>query len=204
MILINIFILTSTISCNNIQTLDNFNLSEYIRHKWYIQKQQETQYLPKDYNYCVTAKYEISTKKIPFYNGTVLSVENYAKKNNINGELVNKNNTTLCARQTKVKSKLLVAPCFLPNIFAGDYWIIDAGPKSNDYQWAIVSGGNPTQQYKNGCTTKTNTINNAGLWLFTKIQVANQTIINYMLNKLKTVGFKTDLLNNVTQYGCKY
>ena len=199
-----IFIIATSLTCNNIQTLENFNLSEYVKHKWFIQKQQETLYLPKEYNYCVTARYELTNQTVPFFDGNVLSVVNFAKKNNITGEPVNKNNTTLCARQTKVKSKLLVAPCFLPNIFAGDYWIIDAGPKSNDYQWAIISGGNPTQQYKNGCTTKTNTINNSGLWLFTKTQNASQQIIDYMLNKLKSVGFTTDLLNNVVQKGCKY
>ena len=29
------------------------------------------------------------------------------------------------ARQGKAPAKLLVAPCFLPNFFAGDYWILD-------------------------------------------------------------------------------
>lgn len=50
-------------------------------------------------------------------------------------------------------SKLKVAPCFLPKVFSGDYWVV-AYSESEGY--ALVSGGQPTKQGQNGlCTTGT-------------------------------------------------
>ena len=112
-------------TCPTVTTLENFNLSEYVRDIWYIQKQQVTSYLPKSTNYCVSARYQVSNKSVPFYSGTVLEVYNEARLNSTNGEQLNRNNMTLCARvpNSSNPSKLLVAPCFLPNLLAGDYWV---------------------------------------------------------------------------------
>jgi lipocalin len=193
-------------SCPPVSTVDNFNLTEYVRDRWYIQRQQVTNYLPIENNYCVSAKYSISNKKVPFYHGTVLDVYNRANVNGINGTNENKNNYTLCARipDSNVSSKLLVAPCFLPNIFAGDYWVIDAGPSSNNYQYAIVSGGQPTIQLKDGCTTSTNGTNDSGFWFFTRHQNVNMSLINTMNEIAHRKGFSLKLMNNVTQLGCNY
>ena len=198
--------LLSSESCPKINTVNNLNLTEYISHNWYIQMQQETYYLPKDFNYCVRANYKNSNKKIPFYKGEVLDVYNYANKGKINSYNVNFQNTILCARipDNKIQSKLIVAPCFLPNFLGGDYWILDAGPESNNYEYAIVIGGQPDVRYTDGCTTKTNKVNNAGLWLFTKEPTPPNSIIDYMLNKLKILGISKSQLNNVTQKGCLY
>lgn len=193
-------------SCPNVSTVDNFNLTEYVRDRWYIQRQQVTNYLPIETNYCVSARYSISNKKVPFYQGTVLNVYNQANMDGVNGTNINKNNFTLCARipDSNVSSKLLVAPCFLPNIFAGDYWVIDAGPSSNNYQYAIVSGGQPTIQLKDGCTTSTNGTNDSGFWFFTRQQNVNNTLINLMNTLAREKGFSLMLMNNVTQKGCIY
>ena len=197
--LLSIFVISE--QCKNVNTQNNFNITEYLNGKWYIQMQQVTNYLPIEDNYCVTAEYNLSNKKVPFYNGKVISVYNYANKDMVNGENVNKNKNILCARipNNNIKSKLLVAPCFLPNLFAGDYWVIAAGPNSTKYEWAIVSGGQPNIQYNDGCTT-----NNTGFWFFTRDQVAS----NNLINKLKSIsiknGFSIRKLNNVTQKGCKY
>ena len=86
-------------------------------------------------------------------------------------ENINANNFTLCARipNTSVSSKLfLVAPCFLPNLFGGDYWVIIAGPSSDNYQYAVVSGGQPLVQYPDGCTTRNDTMNNARIMVIHK------------------------------------
>ena len=167
--------------------------------------QQETPYLPKKSNYCVTAKYTLSNKSIPFYKGTVLNVYNNARLNNVSGEQLNYNNSTLCARVNGENSKLLVAPCFLPNLFAGDYWIIAVGPYSNNYQYAIVIGGQPNIQYPDGCSTSTKTINQSGLWILTR----NQTVSNQFLEILKIYliqyfAITPSLLNKVKQTNCTY
>lgn len=201
-----LFASTTAQSCPIVSTQNNFNLTEYVREKWFIQQQQITTYLPLRENYCVTAKYNISDKKILGYDGEVLNVYNYANLDRVNGEKANKHNQVLCARVPNKSnpSKLLVAPCFLPNAFAGDYWVIAAGPKPDNYQWAIVSGGQPTVQYHDGCTTKTKGSNGAGFWYFSRVPVASDKTIQ-TLNKLaKSKGYTLSQLHNVVQENCSY
>ena len=193
-------------ACPTVSTVDNFNITEYTRDRWYIQKQQITEYLPLRNNYCVNAMYKVSNKTVPFYHGIVLDVFNNANTDGVNGTRVNQNNFSLCGRipNENVSSKLLVAPCFLPNFFAGDYWVIDAGPSSSNYEYAIISGGQPTIEYSDGCTTSTNYTNNSGFWFFTREKIASDNLIRYMENRAKEKGFTLRLLNNVTQFGCNY
>ncbi len=192
--------------CTIVETQTNFNLTEYIRERWYIQQQQITGYLTLKENYCVTAKYNISNKKIIDYKGVVLNVYNYANLFKVNGEEANKHNQVLCARvpDKTNPSKLLVAPCFLPNVFSGDYWIIAAGPRSDNYEWAIVSGGQPTVQYKDGCTTKTSGSNGAGFWYFSRVPIADKNIIKKLNKIAKSKGYTLSQLHNVTQKNCSY
>ena len=192
--------------CTIVNTQPNFNLTEYIRERWYIQKQQITSYLPLNENYCVTAKYNISDKKIIGYKGVVLNVYNYANLYKVNGKQANKYNQVLCARVPNKTnpSKLLVAPCFLPNVFAGDYWVIAAGPESDNYEWAIVSGGQPTVRYKDGCTTKTDGSNGAGFWYFSRVPMASNNVIKKLNKIAKSKGYTLSQLHNVTQKNCSY
>ena len=120
-----------------------------------------------------------TNKKVPLFNGTVLAVYNYANKDKVNGENVNKNKQILCARvpNNKLKSKLLVAPCFLPNFLGGDYWVIAVGPTSDNYKWAIISGGNQQVQYKDGCTTKTDGVNGAGFGFLQEIKIQMKILL---------------------------
>jgi len=193
-------------NCPKIQTVNNLNLTEYIREPWYIQMQQVTPYLPKNSNYCVFARYNKTLKHVPFFSGQVLSVYNYANLNGVNGYNLNSNNMTLCARipNANESSKLLVAPCFLPNLFGGDYWIIDVGPETNNYEYAIVIGGQPNVRLSDGCTTSNSTMNNSGLWIFSRNSIVNSSFIEKMLYKLKSMNISTSLLNNVTQQNCTY
>ena len=107
----------------------NFNLTEYVRKSWYIQAQQVESYQPLDSLYCVTATYDLDGATVPFFRGTVVTVYNYGNKGAVNGPNVNKNNMTLCARATNASdtSRLAVAPCFLPNLAAGPYWLLGVG-----------------------------------------------------------------------------
>ena len=102
----------------------------------------------------------------------------------------------MCARQKNEThpEKLLVAPCFLPNLFGGPYWILAVGPYSFNYTWAIVIGGQPSVKYNNTCTTSENRINNSGLWLFTRDKIASNSIINKMLYFLKKNNITTTRL----------
>ena len=61
----NLFLVSSM--CPTVTTVDNFNVTEYIRDAWYIQKQQVTSYLPiSETNYCVSATYRLSNRSVPF------------------------------------------------------------------------------------------------------------------------------------------
>ncbi len=206
LILLTLLASSTLNKCPIVNTQTNFNLTEYIRKRWYIQQQQVTSYLPLEENYCVTAKYNISDRKILGYKGVVLNVYNYANLRKVNGEQANKHNQVLCARVPNEKnpSKLLVAPCFLPNAFAGDYWVIAAGPASDNYEWAIVSGGQPTVEYEDGCTTKTTGSNGAGFWYFSRVPIASERVIKKLNKVARAKGYTLSQLHNVTQANCTY
>lgn len=202
-------ILSTSISlntCPHIQPMRNFNTTEYIRSTWYIQQQQITGYQPRESLYCVAQTLNETNKTVPFYEGSVISVYNYGRLNGVNGTSENPNNFTLCARQLNNSdpARIINAPCFLPNIFAGPYWVIAAGPTHDNYEWAIVSGGAPTIRYPDGnCSTSLTGTNGSGLWLFTR----KQDGFNYvplMRELLLNKGYTTSQLLNVTQSGCNY
>lgn len=195
--------------CPNIELQTNppLNLTEYSKHTWYIQQQQVNGYQSESDLYCVAATYNHDNhSKVPFFNGTVLSVYNYANSQRVNGYHTN-NNTVLCARQYNHSSpeKLAVAPCFLPNVFGGPYWVVYAGPYSNNYQYAIVSGGQPSVRIDNyTCTTKLNGFINSGLWIFSRERVLDNNTLGFLRNILIKRGISTRNLLNVTQLGCNY
>eukprot|EP00964_Phaeocystis_antarctica_P074382 scaffold45727_cov72-Phaeocystis_antarctica.AAC.1 len=99
----------------------SFNLTEYTRATWYIQKQQVTGYQNLSDLFCVTATYALEGKTVPLSNDTVATVYNYGNEGRVNGPNQNADNMTLCARAVDPDdpSKLAVAPCFLPNSLAG-------------------------------------------------------------------------------------
>tara|TARA_B100001093_G_scaffold515387_1_gene591611 strand:+ start:948 stop:1538 length:591 start_codon:yes stop_codon:yes gene_type:complete len=189
--------------------MSSLNTTEYLRSTWYIQQQQVTGYQPRETLYCVAQTLNESNRTVPFYDGSVISVFNYGRINGVNGTLENPNNFTLCARQTNSSNpaEIINAPCFLPNILAGQYWVLAAGPSSYNYSWAIVSGGPPTVRYADGnCSTKLTGTNGAGLWLFTREpfgEIADM-FVSKMRYILRNIGYTTSLLINVTQRGCNY
>jgi len=193
-------------SCPKIDVQENFNITEYTRATWYIQYQQITKYLPLNSMYCTIATYAAQKKSVPFFGGQVVSVDNYDNLEKVNGENGNSGNQTLCARvpDSKASAKLLVAPCFLPNFAAGDYWIIAAGPTSLRYDWAIVSGGQPTEEYPDGCTTSEDSVNGSGFWFFTRQPVGANSTIEAMFKIAQDKGYTLQRLHKVIQTGCTY
>merc|ERR1719473_2515342 len=193
--------------CPKVKPIDNLNLTEWVRATWYIQEQQVTGYQKEEDLYCVSATYDVQpSRTVPFFGGEVVSVYNYAEENEVNGKSTNPNNKTiLCARvpDAKTPSKLLVAPCFLPNLLSGDYWILAAGPSPDNYEWAIISGGQPSVKYDDGCTTKETGTNGSGFWLFSRSPVADAAQMAAIKQKAKDLGFPLSRLHPVAQAGCK-
>jgi lipocalin len=200
---------SSSSSCPPVSTVgsDNLNLTEWTRKTWFIQQQQVCEYLkPKDF-FCVAATYDLGGKTVPLFDGTVVSVHNYANVGEVNGPNENSGNATLCARAADKDdtSKLSVAPCFLPNVFAGPYWILGIGKDGDGaYEWAVVIGGEPTVKWEDGCSTKETGVNNAGLWLFSRAPVASNSSIAAMHSLLEAQGVARSRLQPVAQAGCEY
>ena len=210
LVLLNLsYISAFTTTCPEIslQTNPKVNITEYIKSSWYIQQQQVNGYQTIDDLYCVVATYNIdSNSHVPFFNKTTISVYNYGNYQKINGKSMG-TNMVLCAREYNESSpeKLSVAPCFLPNLFAGPYWIVMAGPYSDRYEWAVVSGGQPSVNVTNTtCTTKESGVNGAGLWIFSRYPVMNSTLLETIRSQLVKKGIAVSKLVDVPQKGCLY
>lgn len=193
-------LVSKALVCPTVPTQSNFNVTEYVRSSWYIHAQQPTPYLPPENNYCVVATYSI-----PDLTKTRISVYNYARKSSVNGKNVNAKNMVLCAKPTSCfyPSKLKVNLCWLPDFLAGDYWVIAAGPSSSNYEWAIVSGGQPAPVFMKGDSNKKMCVGK-GLWLFSRRKERNQTQIDLQLSIINQVGISPLLLQPVAQDGCLY
>ena len=199
--------------CTTVAPISDLNFTEFLRATWFVQKQQETGYLkPADF-FCVTATYNDEGKKtLGGLGAKAISVYNYQNSGAVNGKpggaITGNGSIVLCAREQdkSVPSKLLVAPCFLPNFLAGDYWVVGIGEDAatKKHTWAIVSGGQPTVEYADGCTTKKTGTNGSGFWFFTRAQVATPAVLAEMEAAAKKLGFTTSQLIDVPQAGCKY
>jgi apolipoprotein D and lipocalin family protein len=203
--------------CENIEDnlAHNVSLDEWVRATWYIQEQQITGYQPRESLFCVTATYNFENAQVPrlfpfvgpYWDGTVATVYNYANVDRVNGALQNSDNMTLCARvqDPHATNKLSVAPCFLPNYAAGPYWILSVGEnETGHYEWAIVIGGEPTEPYADGCTTSQSGINDAGLWLFSRVPIASEETKQTMRQELASKGITSQKLIKVQQDDCTY
>jgi lipocalin len=202
-------------TCPTVTPVNNFDVDKYTEKTWYVQKQQVNGYQKAEDLYCVTATYTKAD------NG-LIKVENRANKGGVNkgisGEDGTKGSswfssfTSLCAKQiTAGTGKLAVQPCFLFNLgldsTAGPYWVL-AIDKEN-YEWAVISGGQPTEVISNDsgsvqCTTKKTGTNGSGLWLFTRSAIPAKGVVAAMEKKLTDMGVSTKRLLPVTQAGCKY
>lgn len=204
-----IFLLSLSCNCPSVelQKKPPVNLTEYTRSTWYVQEQQVNGYQTEQDLFCVAATYNRdNNSKVPFFKGNVLSVYNYGNFNKTNGLSLN-HSTVLCARQPNASEpeKLLVAPCFLPNILSGPYWILATGPSSKRYDWAVVIGGQPSVHVSNTtCTTKLRGINNSGLWIFSRYRVLDNTTLTMVRHIITSKNVSTKKLLPVNQTGCLY
>jgi hypothetical protein len=196
-----------------VSPLVNLDITEYIRASWFSQQQQVTSYLPTTEDYCVSATYRAEGATVPDFTGTVLSVYNYANNFTVNGPATNNftangNGTVLCARlpDANITGGLEVAPCSLPNAYAGDYWVVAIGENATtqSYEWALISGGQPSIEQSDGlCTTEIGSYL-GGLWIFTRATVADNATIAAARAAANALGISTSQLIDVEQAGCKY
>jgi len=178
--------------CTDVNTQPNFNIEAYISKRWYAQEQMLTRYLPANANNCVTAKYTVRDKKT--FWGYSLKVQNNAKFDDgkpRGGEL--------CAYSANKsdKAKLAVAPCFLPRLWAGPYWVLRFNQEKG---YALISGGQPKVQTVKGCRTNKGT-NNAGLWIFTHEAIPAAGLVDEV-REIAAQWFDLSVLVKVNHTGC--
>jgi apolipoprotein D and lipocalin family protein len=188
------------------QSMDQLDLNEYTRAKWFVQEQMPVKYLPVSDNFCVTAQYvKIGNSKV--------SVFNYARRGGIEGIVRFAKLNAIQGKSGKV-SELMVGPKFLPSFFYGPYWIIGAGKygessqgiqhSDHKYEWALVSGGAPAWVGENGNCKTGSGVNEAGLWILTRDPIVEEPVIENVRSFASEKGFDLTVLNRVVHEGCDY
>jgi len=180
--------------CPPVGTQPDFNLTEYVSKRWYVQQQMQVDTLPDGATDCYSAQYTLR-RRPSFIFGYTVTVANSAK--GADGSQVGGN---ICALVPNARepAKLRVAPCFVPSAFAGPYWILAHNEQEG---YAVVSGGQPTIQTPDGCRTGTGT-NNAGLWIFTREIFPSQDIVDKAREIASQKGFDLSVLNVVSHTDC--
>lgn len=208
-------------TCLPVTTVDNFNITAYAQAPWYVQQQAENAYTPLDQNRCVTAQYaQRETSRPAWYDlpvwlidpgnwwGYTIDVFNYADVTSDDGGDFSSMGGNLCAAQdADTPSQLSVAPCWLPPLFAGPYWIVAYQEDPTD-GYALVSGGQPTQVVDgesdcgpdgtNACCKTGDGINRSGLWILTRQKNPSATLVETVRGLAKQAGFATSVLFDVT------
>jgi len=195
-------------TCLTVTTVDNFNLTQYASAPWFVQQQAVNTYTPLDLNRCVTAQY--SLKEHSNFWGYTIDVFNYGVKSD-GGQSTGGD---LCADYNKdIPSQLKVAPCFLPKIFAGPYWIVAYQEETdNNDGYALVSGGQPRNLVpdestcgENGtaaCCKTGDGVNNSGLWILTRQPTPSNDILQEVRTIAQQKGFSTSVLFDVDHTNC--
>ncbi len=185
-------------TCPIVKTVENFDISEYASAKWYVHQQAEISYLPKDYNYCVSAQYTVREVATTPWGYTVDVLNQSQNKNGY------KTKSELCAYQTTASpSKLGVGKCWLAKSSTGPYWVV-AYDETEGY--ALVSGGQPKvpvdpNDLSLGCRTGTGK-NNSGLWIMSRSQERDENLITKVRTIASEAGFDVTVLNDVVQTDC--
>lgn len=203
---------------NPLTKADGFSIDEYVRASWYVQEQQTLAYQRESQLDCVVATYDnlgsvagdFST--IPFYWGDAVAVYNYCSPESGCRPTLDDNgdpSSILCAAYPSArKAALKVLPCFLPEFLGGNYWVIAVGTDSKgEYEWAVVSGGQPKVRYPDGCTTYSGSFAyyDAGLWLFSRTENLDAAKKNDAMKAMTKMGFTLSQLKTVRQgAGCSY
>jgi lipocalin len=191
--------------CAIVEAVTDFDVEAYASAPWFVHQLAENSYSPVENNFCVTAEYEI--KEHPsFLLGYTVTVNNAAEN-----ELGEWFGGELCAYQTEAEDvgKLAVAPCFLPKIFSGDYWVIayeESDEEAGTDGYALISGGQPTipaPEGEEGCRTGDGT-NQSGLWIFSRNPERSEDLIESVRAIAIEKGFDVSVLNDVDQTSCDY
>jgi len=183
--------------CPTVETAPNFDFDAYSKAPWYVHQQMPISYLPIEQFYCVKAEY---SNRYPKWWQFQYTVNVYNEGSDESGQITG---GELCAYDKGADpAKLAVSPCFLPLIFAGDYWVIAYNESENlDEEYALISGGQPRKYTPEGCRTGTGYFS-SGLWIFTRNRERNDDIINTVRDIATENFYDLSVLRDVDQTNC--
>ncbi|KAJ1629254.1 hypothetical protein T492DRAFT_1118418 [Pavlovales sp. CCMP2436] len=81
------------------------------------------------------------------------------------------------------------------------YWVVAV---SEDYNWAIVSGGPPRVQSNDFCMTGTIDVNDVGFWLLHREPEPPAEVVAEMRAKATELGYDVSVLEKVHQRNCVF
>lgn len=207
-----------TLSCLPVTTVENFDVEQYASAPWYVQQQAENAYIPLDQNRCVTAQYSLRhDDELNWWErswwGYTVDVFNYAETSassdsSSSSSSFDSTGGSLCADYDEdTQSQLRVAPCFLPQVFAGPYWVVAYNETGGDGGYALVSGGPPTiiaegesdcgASGTEHCCKTGEGINRSGLWLLTRQKNPSEALVEKIRGIARQKGFSTSVLFDV-------
>merc|ERR1712086_632145 len=172
----------------------NFNLTAFISARWYVQQQMECGLEPANLFQCQYAEYKQLTKKT-FWGFSIQGHDHI--------DMIPPNRTSMdlhpCVDVVdEARGKLQVGQCFLPKLASGPYWVYQYDETQG---FAAVGGGLPKEEFPGGCRTGTGHVN-SGLWIFTRLQQRNDTLVDSVRGLLGDMGFDLAALKDVPQTGC--
>lgn len=173
-----------------------FNTTKYLG-RWYAQEQMAITYLPVEWNYCTSTRYDLLEEDL-------VAVFNEARVGSVDGPQQG-GELRASIPDLSDPSKLAVGPINVPQDLYGPYWVLAVGGgDDSQYGWAVISGGPPTVPSGGACRTRTRTVNNSGLWLFHRDALAPVEDIEALRNIAEGLGFDVSVLNPVEHRGCNY
>ncbi|KAJ0391776.1 hypothetical protein ATCC90586_002933 [Pythium insidiosum] len=194
-----------------------FNAAKYFDGRWYAIRQTPVIYQPVNELFCVTADYKLettSTCKVFRCKDTVVRVDNAANVGGITGPR-KKAGLNGVIKDASRPAEASVGPRFLPSFLYGSYWVIEAGSfddllagktqfTSDNYEWAIITGGKPEVSTPGGCLPGDGPLNGRGFWLFSRKPVVSSVESEKLVALAASKGLDVSALRPVVQDGCRY
>jgi len=204
--------------------LKEFDLESYISAPWYIQRQIPVAYQPVESLYCVRAEYfEDSSFCLSCNDKPRVIINNSANRGSVDGEQIGGDGGNRLFRgivRDPENEPAKISVGYFADILTqrSTYWVVAAGTyddlplldgetsNGNMYEWAIVTGGSPTKEGKDGkCLPDPGLLNFAGMWMFTRDATPSEEVVSAIDQYAsKTLGLDTTAWLPVEQEGCVY
>jgi lipocalin len=201
----------------NFQSKQTLNPAKFFEGRWYALAQVPVKFQEENLFYCISANYKIQKTALCQLTGCddeIVKILNTANSDSVKGDQLIANLNGYIPN-AKAPSKALVGPTFLPSNLYGPYWVIEAGTyadliegkpsfEGEDYEWALISSGEPKIETSGGCITGQGVEDPKGIWLFSRQPIVSKEIYEKALAFVASKGFDVNALKKVIHEGCQY